>query len=101
MAIIKEYNIVSTNPNFGEKRWVDNHGLSPVPHENWFSVQIPRSGLTRANHGPGVPYINSSHREKIIYWCMENCNEQWSEETILTYVFEDEEDSVLFALTWC
>lgn len=66
--------------------------------KNWFFVEIKRDGLTKTH---GTEYIDSVRREKIHNWCIANCKKHWSEERILEYSFEDEEDSVLFALTWC
>ncbi len=70
----------------------------------WYWVTIHRDGMTRPTSRDGtgsVEYIDSDRREAIRNWCIKNCQKHWSEEGILNYGFEDEEDSVLFALTWC
>ena len=96
----KDYKIVSTNPN----RWATTSiplEDQPMKYDGWYWVEIPRSGLTKpTSDSLALPYIFSKRRENIHTWCHENCTKHWSEETILTYVFADEEDSVLFALTW-
>lgn len=66
---------------------------------DWYFVDITKDGMTN-NHDP-VPFIDSHRRHRIQDWCVNNCNKKWAEKNILTYVFESEEESVLFALTWC
>ncbi len=73
-----------------------------ISTKNWFMIGIDHDGFTRGSiESAPVPYINSARREKILDWCHNHCKKHWSEEGILSYLFEDEEDSVLFALNWC
>lgn len=70
-----------------------------ISTKNWYRVVISHDGMTKGSEN-SVPYIDSSRRREILNWCKNHCINHWSEEGILRYTFEDEEDSVLFALTW-
>lgn len=68
-----------------------------ISTKNWFWINIDRDGLVG---GSTIPYISTKRREEILDWCHDNCKKHWSEVRTLSYIFEDEEDLVLFALTW-
>ena len=77
----------------------DSHGKGY--QDDWYFVDIPRDGIERSyDPETEIEFINSSRRELILEWCVENCEKRWCEKGVLHYVFESQEDSVMFALRW-